>query len=410
LFFEKKIAFLVSLNKRHITYDVIKNNYYLNLSNLKLAVIKETKIPENRVAITPEAIKPLIKAGFSFLIESGCGVSSGFNDELYQKAGAEVITDKSILLQQAQVLLKVNAPTPAELESLPDGSTTISLLYAYTVPDLIAVLNKKRISAFAMDAVPRISRAQKMDALSSQANLAGYKAVLLGANALGKIFPLMMTAAGTITPAKVLIFGAGVAGLQATATARRLGAVVEVTDVRPETKEQVESLGGRFLQVAGEGVQTEGGYAREVSAEYLQKQQDLVAKHVADADLVITTALVIGKKAPMLVTEKMVQAMKPGSVIVDMAVESGGNCALSEAGKTVVKYGVSIIGETNLPALLPVNASELYARNISTLLLHLADKDGFKWELEEDITKGSLITHEGKLIHPFTKEIVEKTS
>ncbi|QNL48850.1 Re/Si-specific NAD(P)(+) transhydrogenase subunit alpha [Olivibacter sp. SDN3] len=377
---------------------------------MKLAVVKETKVPESRVAITPEAIKPLIKAGFSCFIESGAGLLSGFSDELYQKAGAEIISDKSILLQQTQVLLKVNAPTPAELELLPYGSTTISLLYAYTIPDLVALLNKKRISAFAIDAVPRISRAQKMDALSSQANLAGYKAVILGANALGKIFPLMMTAAGTITPAKVLIFGAGVAGLQAIATAKRLGAVVEVTDVRPETKEQVESLGGRFLQVEGEGVQIAGGYAREVSAEYLQKQQDLVAMHVADADLIITTALVIGKKAPVLVTEKMIQTMKPGSVIVDMAVESGGNCALSEAGKTVVKYGVSIIGETNLPALLPVNASGLYARNISTLLLHLADKEGFKLELEEDITKGSLITHEGKLIHQFTKEILEKKS
>lgn len=377
---------------------------------MKLAVVKETKLPESRVAITPEAIKPLIKAGFLCLIERDAGVSSGFSDERYEKAGAEIISDKSVLLKQAQVLLKVNAPTPAELELLPDESIIISLLYAYTIPDLIALLNKKRISAFAMDAVPRISRAQKMDALSSQANLAGYKAVILGANALGKIFPLMMTAAGTITPAKVLIFGAGVAGLQAIATAKRLGAVVEVTDVRPETKEQVESLGGRFLQVEGEGVKTAGGYAREVSADYLQKQQDLVAKHVTDADLIITTALVIGKKAPTLVTEKMVQTMKPGSVIVDMAVESGGNCALSEADKTVVKYGVSIIGETNLPALLPVNASELYARNISTLLLHLANKDGFKWELEEDITKGSLITHEGKLIHQFTKEILEKTS
>lgn len=377
---------------------------------MKLAVVKETKIPESRVAITPEAIKPLIKAGFSCLVESGAGLLSGFSDELYQKAGAEIISDKSILLQQTQVLLKVNAPSPSELELLSFGSITISLLYAYTVPDLIALLNKKRISAFAMDAVPRISRAQKMDALSSQANLAGYKAVILGANALGKIFPLMMTAAGTITPAKVLIFGAGVAGLQAIATAKRLGAVVEVTDVRPETKEQVESLGGRFLQVEGEGVQTAGGYAREVSAEYLQKQQDLVSMHVADADLIITTALVIGKKAPMLVTEKMIQTMKPGSVIVDMAVESGGNCALSEAGKTVVKYDVNIIGETNLPALLPVNASGLYARNISALLLHLADKEGFKWELEEDITKGSLITHEGQLIHQFTKEILEKKS
>ena len=218
----------------------------------------------------------------------------------------------------------------------------------------------------------------------------------------------MMTAAGTITPARVLIFGAGVAGLQAVATAKRLGAVVEVTDVRAETKEQVESLGGRFLEVQADGVETEGGYAKEVSAEYLQKQKELVSKHVADADIVITTALVIGKKAPVLVTEDMVKSMKPGSVIVDMAVESGGNCTLSEMDQTVIKHGVTIIGESNLPSMVCVNASELYAKNISTLLLHLATNEGFKWELEEDVTKGCLITHEGELIHQFTKEILNK--
>ena len=377
---------------------------------MNLAIIKESRINERRVAITPDVVKSLAKVGFTCLIEQDAGLASGFDNDAYEKAGGKIASDKTTLLNNADVLLKVNAPTEDELELLREGSVTISFLYAYTVPELIAVYSRKKISAFAMDAVPRISRAQKMDALSSQANLAGYKTVLLGANALGKIFPLMMTAAGTITPAKVLIFGAGVAGLQAIATAKRLGAVVEVTDVRPETKEQVESLGGRFLQVDGEGVQTEGGYAREVTAEYLQKQKELVAKHVAEADLVITTALVIGKKAPVLVTEDMVKTMKIGSVIVDMAVESGGNCELSEPGNTVVKYGVTIIGETNLPSLLSTNASDLYARNISTLLLHLADQDGFKWELEEDITKGSLITHKGELIHAFTKELLSKTS
>ncbi len=376
---------------------------------LKVAVAKESKQPESRVSLTPEATKSLIKAGFSCVIETGAGNASGFHDALYEKAGATIATDQRTLLQDASILLKVNAPTIEEISQLPEGSATISLLYAYTQPELVKHLIARQISAFALDAVPRISRAQKMDALSSQSNLAGYKAVILGANALGKIFPLMMTAAGTITPAKVLIFGAGVAGLQAIATAKRLGAVVEVTDVRPETKEQVESLGGRFLQVEGDGVQTQGGYAKEVSAAYLQKQQELVAKHVADADLVITTALVIGKKAPVLVTEEMVRKMKHGSVIVDMAVESGGNCALSEVGKTVVKHGVTLIGESNLPALLPVNASELYAKNISTLLLHLADKEGFTWDLEEDITKGSLITHQGKLVHSFTKQLLEET-
>ncbi|RDV15330.1 Re/Si-specific NAD(P)(+) transhydrogenase subunit alpha [Pontibacter diazotrophicus] len=376
---------------------------------MNIAVLKESKASERRVALTPDVVKSLSKAGFKCGIESEAGVASGFYNKAYEAAGGLIFPDRAALLGDADVLLKVNAPTADELQLLRDGSALISFLYAYTVPELVDLCLRKKISAFAMDAVPRISRAQKMDALSSQANLGGYKAVLLGANALGKIFPLMMTAAGTITPARVLIFGAGVAGLQAVATAKRLGAVVEVTDVRPETKEQVESLGGRFLEVQAEGVKTEGGYASEVSAEYLQKQKELVSRHVADADIVITTALVIGKKAPLLVTAEMVESMKPGSVIVDMAVESGGNCALSEFNKTVIKHGVTIIGESNLPAMVPVNASELYAKNISTLLLHLATNEGFKWEMEEEVTKGSLITHQGELVHPFTKEILAKT-
>jgi len=353
-------------------------------------------------------VKLLVKEGFQCNIETAAGVASGFHDSLYEKAGAIVVAEKATLLKDTDVLLKVNAPDIAEVQLLKESAVSISFLYTYTAPELVKALLTKNISAFAMDAVPRISRAQKMDALSSQSNLAGYKAVIMGANALGKIFPLLMTAAGTIAPARVLIFGAGVAGLQAVATAKRLGAVVEVTDVRPETKEQVASLGGRFLEVPSEGVQTEGGYAKEVSQEYLQKQKELVSKHVAEADIVITTALVIGKKAPVLITEEMVKSMKAGSVIVDMAVESGGNCELSELNATVIKHNVTIIGESNIPSLVSVNASELYAKNISTLLLHLATKDGFKWDMEEDITKGCLITHNGELIHSFTKELLNK--
>lgn len=380
------------------------------MATLTVAVPKESKAFERRVALTPNVIQSLIKAGFQCRVEREAGLAAGFSDAQYESAGASLFADKDSLLDTTDlILVKVNAPTTDELEHLTEGNAFISLFYAYTVPDLIELCLKKKLSAFAMDAVPRISRAQKMDALSSQANLAGYKAVLLGANALGKIFPLMMTAAGTITPAKVLIFGAGVAGLQALATAKRLGAVVEVTDVRPETKEQVESLGGRFLEVQAEGVTTEGGYTREVSADFLQKQKELVSRHIADADLVITTALVIGKKAPMLVTEPMVESMKQGSVIVDMAVEAGGNCELSELNQTVTRHGVTIIGESNLPALLPVNASELYAKNSSSLLLHLATPDGFKWDMEEEITRGSLITHQGELVHQFTKEILAKS-
>lgn len=372
-----------------------------------IGVVKEVRSGENRVALTPDVVKQLKKAGFDVVMESGAGMASGFSDISYQESGA-TIENKNGILTSTDVLLKVNTPIHEEVNGLKEGAVIISFLYAYTQPSLIDALVARKISAFAMDAVPRISRAQKMDALSSQSNLAGYKAVLLGANALKKIFPLMMTAAGTITPAKVLIFGAGVAGLQAIATAKRLGAVVEVTDVRPETKEQVESLGGRFIEVkTDEQVKTAGGYAREVSTEYLQKQQELVKKHVADADIVITTALVMGKKAPILVTEEMIKSMKPGSVVVDMAVESGGNCALSKQNETVIAHEVTIIGEGNLPSLLSVNASELYARNISTLLFHLATKDGLKWEMEEEITKGSLITHKGELVHSLTKELIK---
>ena len=368
----------------------------------------ETREGENRVAVSAEIVKNMKKAGYSVAIAAGAGIRAGQSDEAYQNAGAEILSGNDAVFSAADVLLMVNPPKPQEAAKMKEGAVLISYLYAYTQPELVKVLQERKISAFAMDAVPRISRAQTMDALSSQANLAGYKAVILGADGLGKIFPLMMTAAGSIKPAKVLIFGAGVAGLQAIATAKRLGAVVECTDVRPETKEQVESLGGKFLMVqAEEGVKTEGGYAREVSAEYLQKQKELVAKHVAEADLVITTALVMGKKAPVLVTEEMVASMKPGSVIVDMAVESGGNCALSERGQIVDKKGITIIGLENLPSLLAVNASELYARNIWALLSHLAGPDGFKWEMEEEITKGCLITHKSELIHEFTRNILQ---
>ena len=372
-----------------------------------LGVLKEIKEHERRVALTPEVVKLLIKKGFQVQVESDAGLGSNFSNQDYSAAGAEVVDKEQTL--GADVILKVNSPSLQEAAAFKSEAVSISLLYPYTQPELIDLLNKGKVTSFAMDAVPRISRAQKMDSLSSQANLAGYKSVIMGANALGKIFPLMMTAAGTITPAKVLIFGAGVAGLQAIATAKRLGAVVEVSDVRPETKEQVESLGGRFLVVEStEEVKTEGGYAKEVSKEFLEKQQQLIKDKIRDADLVITTALVMGKKSPVLVTEEMVRSMKPGSVIVDMAVESGGNCEVSEFNKTVEKHGVTIIGEANIPSLLPINASQLYAANISTLLLHLATAEGFNWEMDEEITKGALITHQGELVHEFTKSILSK--
>lgn len=367
---------------------------------MKLGVPKETKFKENRVALTPDVIKGLVKKGFEVVVEAGAGTNSFFTDEAYTAAGATV-TDKNKVFADSDVLLKVNPPTPEEAAQMKKGAILISFMWAATNPSLVEACCKAGISAFSMDAVPRISRAQKMDALSSQANLAGYKSVLMAANTIGKILPMMTTAAGTIRPSKVVIFGAGVAGLQAIATAKRLGAVVEVTDIRPETKEQVESLGGKFIEVKGdESIKIEGGYVKGVSEEFLKKQQELVAKHVKEADIVITTALIPGKKAPLLVTEDMVKSMRFGSVIVDMAVEQGGNVVGSELNSTVQKHGVTIIGEGNIPSLLPMNASDLYAKNVEAFLLHLADKDKFKWEMDEEITKGSLIVHNGTAVHP----------
>ena len=374
---------------------------------MKIGVPRETKEHEKRVALVPESVKTLVKAGFEVLVETNAGLSSYFDDASYSAAGAMLVSDRKELYSSADVLLKVNAPSPEEIGWMKKDAVLISFLFAATNPEMVEACVKQGISAFSMDAIPRISRAQKMDVLSSQANLAGYKAVIIGAAALGKIFPLLMTAAGTIKPAKVVIMGAGVAGLQAIATAKRLGAIVEVSDIRPETKEQVESLGGKFITVEGDAsVKLEGGYVKGVSEDFLKKQQEVITRHVSEADLVITTALIPGKKAPVLITEDMVKKMKRGSVIVDMAVEQGGNCPLSELNRTVEKHGVIIIGESNIPSLLPLNASELYAKNIVTFLTHLATKDGFKWEMDEEITKGSLIVLRGLAVHPTVAKTV----
>ncbi|HET6243761.1 MAG: Re/Si-specific NAD(P)(+) transhydrogenase subunit alpha [Bacteroidetes bacterium] len=367
---------------------------------MKIAVPKESKFKENRVALTPETVKQLTDKGFQCSIEAGAGDKSYFSDESFASAGAVIVSGKELLYAEAEIVLRVNPPSIEEVALMKEGSVLISLVWASTNRELIDACSLKNITVFSMDAIPRISRAQKMDVLSSQANLAGYKSVIIAANALGKIFPMFMTAAGTIKPSKVVIMGAGVAGLQAIATAKRLGAIVEVSDIRPETKEQVESLGGKFIEMKGDdSVKLEGGYVKGVSDEFLKNQQELIAKHIAQADIVITTALIPGKKAPVLVTEDMVKSMRSGSVIVDMAVEQGGNCVLSELNQTVVKHGVIIIGESNLPSMLPFNASELYARNITTFLLHLADKDHFRMEMDEEITKGSLITYKGQIVH-----------
>ncbi|MCC6251676.1 MAG: Re/Si-specific NAD(P)(+) transhydrogenase subunit alpha [Bacteroidia bacterium] len=368
---------------------------------MRIAVPKETKIKENRVAITPDVVKDLVNKGFQVSIQSDAGSSSFYSDSQYTAVGATVINDLASLYKEADIVLRVNAPLPDEIALMKKNAVLISFMFAGTNPALVEACCKAEISAFSMDAVPRISRAQKMDALSSQANLAGYKSVLLAADTIGKILPMMTTAAGTIRPSKVVIFGAGVAGLQAIATAKRLGAVVEVSDIRPDTKEQVESLGGKFIEVpADDTIKVEGGYVKSVSEDFLRKQQETVAKHVKEADIVITTALIPGKKAPVLVSDEMVKSMRFGSVILDMAVEQGGNVVGSELNKTVQKHGVTIIGESNIPSLLPMNASDLYAKNIQTFLYHLASKDGFKWEMDEEITKSSLIVHQGKAVHP----------
>jgi proton-translocating NAD(P)+ transhydrogenase subunit alpha len=370
---------------------------------MKIGVPKETQERETRVAVTPTIAKLLIGKGFEVTVENGAGNGSSFSDADYTEVGANIADSNAAF--QCDVVAKVNPPSTAEVGMMKQGSTLMSIMFAATNPELVDACAKQSISAFSMDAIPRTSLAQSMDVLSSQANLAGYKAVILGGAEMGKIFPMLMTSAGTIKPSTVVIFGAGVAGLQAIATAKRLGANVWVSDIRPETKEQVESLGGKFIEVEGdESVKMEGGYVKGVSEEFLKKQQEVVTEKVAQADLVITTALIPGKKAPMLIPDEMLAKMKPGSVIVDMAVSQGGNCAASELNKIVEKNGVKIVGEGNLPATLPMNASELYGKNIANFVLHLTEENNFKWDMEDEITVGSLIVRDGKKVHPTVTE------
>ncbi len=365
---------------------------------MKIGVLKETRPNEKRVAITPKIAKDFINKGFDVLVEQDAGLASAFDNQSYEDTGAKIVS-KDDIFNQSDVIVKINPLDDDEINQLKKGQTVISMVYHRLQPELVKKIAAQGANLFSMDAIPRISRAQNMDVLSSQSNLAGYKAVILGADHMTKIFPLMMTAAGTITPAKVLIYGVGVAGLQAIATAKRLGAVVEATDVRPETKEQAESLGAKFISVENDNDDvSEGGYAKEQSAEFLQKQKEAVNKSLFDADLVVTTALVQGAKAPVLITEDQIKQMKRGAVIVDMAVEKGGNVALSEPDKIVEKHGVKIIGQTNLPSTLATNASELYAKNLYNFITFMADKDGFKYDLDEEITKNTLLAKDGQVL------------
>ena len=376
---------------------------------LTIGIPKETTPKETRVALTPTISKQLVNKGFEIYVESNAGANCCFDDNSFTESGAKITDIQKVY--QCDVIVKINPPSNEEVKMIKEGSTLISLLFAQTNSTLISKLCEKKISAFSLDAIPRTSLAQSMDVLSSQANLAGYKSVILGGVEMGKIFPMLMTSAGTIKPATVVIFGAGVAGLQAIATARRLGANVWVSDIRPETKEQVESLGGKFIEVGElDEIKTEGGYVKNVSDEFLQKQQEAVLNKITDADLVITTALVPGKKAPMLVSSDMVNKMKPGSVIVDMAVSQGGNCELSELDQIITKNNVKIVGEGNLPATIPINASELFAKNIQNFIQHLTDEGAFQWNLEDEITSGSLIIKDGEILQNSLKEVLNVTS
>ncbi len=368
-------------------------------------VPKEIREGETRVAANPDTVARYLKHGLSVQVQSGAGRGSGIDDAAFEKAGATLVNDPASGYGNADVVLKVHPPTADEIAKMKEGATFVGFVHALLDKATVEALAARKISAIAMELVPRITRAQKMDALSSQANLAGYKAVIMAADHLPKIFPMLMTAAGTIQPARVVIMGAGVAGLQAIATAKRLGAVVEVSDVRPAVKEQVESLGGKFIEVpTDESAEDEGGYAKEQSEEFLRKQRELVREKIVAADVVITTAAIPGKPAPKLVTDDMVEEMRPGSVIVDLAVETGGNCTLSKAGEVVVEHGVTIIGKTNVPALVPANATDMYARNVLNLLGDMIEEGELVFDLEDEVLAGSLVTHQGEIVHPRVRE------
>lgn len=380
---------------------------------MKIAVPRETAEGETRAALTPQIAGQLVKSGNQVLIQAGAGEAAHFPDAAYTEAGATLVPDVAALYGQAELVLRVGRPSDEEIEMLRPEAVLIGTLGTLSNPRLAERLAERGITAISMDAIPRISRAQSMDSLSSQSTVGGYKAVLLAASRLPKFFPLLTTAAGTVRPARGLIMGAGVAGLMAIGTARRLGAVVEAFDVRPVVKEQVESLGATFVEVPmtdeeKASAQTAAGYAREMSDDYQRRQSELIAERVKAADFVITTALIPGRPAPRLITKGMVQSMQPGSVIVDMAAEAGGNCELTEPGREVVADGVTIIGFTNLPATLPTHASQMYAKNVQTLVDHLVKDGKLTLDMEDEITRGATITHGGKVVHEATAAALEK--
>ncbi len=378
---------------------------------MKIGIAKERRANELRVAVSPDTVKKLTALGAEVAIEAGAGLGSAYTDDSYAAAGARIVPDERSALGEADVVLKVQRPLtaaeggPDEMALLKRGAMLVGILSPHGAREQLALYAQQGVNAFAMEFMPRITRAQTMDVLSSQSNLAGYRAVIDAAAEFGRAFPMMMTAAGTVAPARVFVMGAGVAGLQAIATARRLGAIVSGTDVRPAAKEQVTSLGATFVAVEDEEfkqAETAAGYAKPMSAEYQKKQAALVAEHIKKQDIVITTALIPGRAAPVLVTEEMVASMKPGSVIVDLAVEQGGNCPLSEPGKVVVKHGVKLVGHLNMPSRIAVDASALYARNLLSFLTPLIDKESkaLKINWDDEIIKGTALTRDGQVVHP----------
>jgi len=368
---------------------------------MRIAVPREQQQGEARVALTPESVKKLVAAGAEIGVETGAGVRAGFPDADYQTAGASLMS-RADLLPEADIWAVVNRPEPADFAAMKQGAVVIGFLKPLDEPAALEPIISRKLTAFAMELVPRSTRAQSMDALSSMATVAGYKAVLIAAARLPRMFPMLMTAAGTVPPAKVLVLGAGVAGLQAIATARRLGAVVEAYDVRAAAGQDVKSLGAKFLEVDLGGIETQdaGGYAKELSPEALQRGRDMVAKHAATSDVVITTAQVPGRKAPLMLTEDAVNNMRPGAVIVDLAASTGGNVAYTKPGEDVDHNGVTILGPLNLPATVPGHASQLYSRNVTTFIALINDKGNLKIDMNDDILKPACVAYEGGSVHP----------
>lgn len=375
---------------------------------MNIGIPKETVQGETRVALIPAHIGPLTRDKHTVLIENGAGERASFSDEQFKAAGATIVDSASSLYSQSDLVFKVQPPTVQEANSLKEGTTYVGFLAPLAHGAVVDILRKRRITAFSMEYIPRITRAQSMDALSSMATVAGYKAVLLATEHSGKMFPMMMTAAGTVPPAVVLVLGAGVAGLQAIATAKRLGAKVEAFDVRSAVKEQIKSLGATFLEMEiTENLETAGGYAKEQSAEFLKKQKEMLNGRMPKVDVAISTAQVFGKKAPILITEEMVKLMRPGSVIVDLAAEQGGNCELTEPGKTVEKHGVTIIGAVNLPATIPVDASLMYSKNLTNLFKLMYPKPDATPDFNDEIIKGACITRNGEIVNESVRAALQ---